>query len=132
MSSTAWRHFLWILIKAFLPSFQTRDHQQVESTKVIVKSTPCQLGWTMENGHFLIPLYLCLIYISSEPSSSGHSRVVTQWPSDTTGPVLQSMSSGSEPPDKQYLSTVFQVFLKRFLLTEIWWEEIFSSFTPFL
>lgn len=29
--------------------------------------------------------------------------------------LLQSMSSGSEPPDKQYLSTVFQAFLKRFL-----------------
>lgn len=73
MSSTAWRHFLWILIKAFLPSFQTRDHQQVESTKVIVKSTPCQLGWTMENGHFLMSLYLHLIYILSDPWS-GHSR----------------------------------------------------------
>lgn len=128
MSSTAWRYFLWILIKAFLPSFQTRDHQQVESTKVIVKSTPCQLGWATSWYRFI-----SVWFISHQ---NHHPVVIQEWslndPLTLPVPVLQSMSSGSEPSDKQYLSTVFQVFLKRFLLTEIWWEEIFSSFTPFL
>lgn len=117
MSSTAWRHFLWILIKAFLPSFQTRDHQQVESTKVIVKSTPCQLGWTMENGHFLIPLYLCLIYISSEPSSSGHSRVVTQWTSDTTGPRYFKVWVLGQ---NHLISNICQPFFKFFSKGSFW------------
>lgn len=53
-------------------------------------------------------LFISVWFISHQ----NHRVVIQEWSLNEPLTLLQSMSSGSEPPDKQYLSTIFKFFSK--------------------
>lgn len=53
-------------------------------------------------------LFISVWFISHQ----NHRVVIQEWSLSEPLTLLQSMNSGSEPPDKQYLSTIFKFFSK--------------------